>query len=940
MIPFITKTSRQFSLLFLFLLSLLFSSHAQVIKGRVTDTKSGEPLAGATVSLENTKYKAYVNLDGTFTFKNIPPGTYKISVDYIGYARHKEQEITVTNGETANISFTLQEQATSLQEVTIAAKANGETDAGGKRLEKNADIVQNILSARTIQLLPDVTVANAMQRMSGVTIQRSSNGEGRYAVIRGMDQRYNNTLVNGIKIPSPDNRYRYVPLDIFPSDLLERLEVIKSLSPSMEGDAIGGTMNLVMKSAPDKFLFNANVAGGASTLFSDRPFNSFSHSSISKQSPAEKNGNDYAATQSDFPVNNLLTTPKSGPVNSTFGLAIGNRFMDKKLGILVAASYQNTYRGSNSDFFLPNAQPNADNSPVFSDIFIRQYSTQITRFGIHNKIDYVINPKNKISLYNLYLSMNDFQQRYSVDSILAIQRTGPGSGNVQISNRSSWQQQRIYNSTLQGDHAISDRFRLNWSAVYSIARNAIPDRANYDVDHSVYTDPTTGTMTTTPQITQKMNRDWLRNSDKDIAAYLNMTWSPRLAKKKIDISFGGLARHKTRDNYDNKYTLDPVLVGGAPQMFTDLQSAKYFFKTTDNAKGTVTATTFNNYNFTEDVISGYAEGKFMATRKLQVLGGARIENTQEKYLTVMPSSVDEKEGTIHYTDVLPSLHLKYALDNKQNLRLSYFKSISRPGFYEIVPSVEIGEEFNVKGNPYIKHTRADNLDFRYEYFPGGADQVLVGAFYKSIKNPVEYYVESAGGPSALWIRPENPPENASNYGVELVITKYFGPFGISGNYTYTKSKVTTDKLFYYYNSTTGQNTNKIQPQSRPLQGQADNIGNLSLLYKNPKIGLDIQLAFVYTGKRITLVSPVYNSDYWQDPYSQLDFSLEKRIVKRFFVYAKVNNLTNAPAKTYLLQPNAFRSGRYILPEQDNDNKILVQKDVYKVTFLGGFRYKF
>ena len=923
---------------FIFLSLFSLQINAQSIKGFVTDVDTKEPLTGATVAVKGSTQKSLVRLDGSFVLKSLQPGSYEITVTNIGYAA-VTQTVSVA-AHTPVVLISLQKDTRSLGAVTMLS-AGKTDDKSARGLEKRADVVKNILSQKTIELLPDVTVANAVQRMSGVTIQRTSSGEGRYAIIRGMDQRYNNTLVNGIKIPSPDNKYRYVPLDIFPSDLLERLEVIKSLTPAMEADATGGAMNLVMKSAPDKFLLNANIAGGYSTLFSDRDFSSFSTAAINKQSPAEINGNSYAANaNNDFQKNSLLFSAKKKPVNTTLGLTVGDRFLNKRLGVLVGVSYQNIYRGSNSAFFLPNAQPTTapglDNIPVFSDIYKREYSTQTSRVGIHNKIDYIFNARNKISLYNLYLKTNEYQSRYSVDSVLAIQRTGPGSGNVQITNRSRWQQQSIYNATLQGDHMLSNLFKLNWSAVYSNAVFALPDMADYAVDHAVFTDPSTGAVTTTQYITQKMSRIWSHNTDQDLSGYLNMTYAPKIANKTTDISFGGLIRHKTRDNYDNRYTLDPVLTGGAPQAFTDIQSAQYFFKP-DQGKGTVTATTFNNYNFKEDIASGYAQVKRAITAKLEVLAGVRVENTQQKYVTVMPANIDAKEGTINYTDILPSVNFKYAVNDKQNIRLSYFKSISRPSFFEIVPQQELDENFNVKGNPYIKHSRADNIDLRYELFPGAADQFLIGAFYKNIANPIELYVVSAGGPSNQQILPQNPKNNATNYGLEMVITKYFGSFGVSANYTYTKSKITTDKLYYYYDN--GQKNKSVQ-QSRSLQGQANNIGNISLLYKNQKLGLDVQLAYVYTGERIALVSPIYNSDYKQAPYAQLDFSLEKKIVKHFSVYAKINNLTNAPAKLYIDQTNTFRSGKDILPDQDNDSKILVQKDIYKVTYLAGFRYKF
>ena len=176
---------------------LLFSlvSLAGTIKGKVVDAKTAEPLAGATVSLEDTKYKTVVNLDGGFVFRNIPDGKYEVHVKMTGYEKSKSKHITVSgNNSIPDLVVELQVEAMELAAVSVAGKYNGETDKGDRRLEKNADILQNILSAKTIQLLPDVTVANALQRMSGVTIERSSSGEGRYAIIRGMDQRYNSTL--------------------------------------------------------------------------------------------------------------------------------------------------------------------------------------------------------------------------------------------------------------------------------------------------------------------------------------------------------------------------------------------------------------------------------------------------------------------------------------------------------------------------------------------------------------------------------------------------------------------------------------------------------------------------------------------------------------------------------------------------------------------------
>jgi len=320
--------------------------------------------------------------------------------------------------------------------------------------------------------------------------------------------------------------------------------------------------------------------------------------------------------------------------------------------------------------------------------------------------------------------------------------------------------------------------------------------------------------------------------------------------------------------------------GGTPQPYSSFNANNYVFSPAGNGAGAVTSASPNTYTSNEDVAAGFIQLKLMATPQLQILGGARVENTRQDFTTVMPKSYTGRAGNVQYTDLLPSIHLKYAITANQNIRLSYFRSIVRPDFYEIIPTQTNGEIFNLLGNDSLKHSQADNFDLRYEIFPrGGVNQIFIGAFYKNIQNPIEYAITRNGSPSAQYLKPENFG-NAQNYGVEAVVTKFFGMFGVSANYTYTKSRITTTKLYFYRDAALGI-TSKVVDQARPLQGQADNIGNASLLYKNPKIGLDVQVAFVYTGKRIAQVSPYYGLDYWQLGQGTLDFSFEQRLAKHF-----------------------------------------------------------
>ncbi|HSC40559.1 MAG TPA: TonB-dependent receptor plug domain-containing protein, partial [Chitinophagaceae bacterium] len=358
----------------------------------------GESLVGATVNVEGIRSKAIVKLDGTYSFAMLPEGTYKLRVTYLGYGvASNEATVTVTRGDSKTIDFRLEPQAMELSSVTVSAGATGEH--GAMRLERIADPIVNVMSAKTIQLLPDITVANALQRVSGVTIERSSTGEGRYPIIRGMEKRYINTLVNGIKIPSPDNKNRYIPLDLFPAELLERLEVSKSLTPSMEGDAIGGTINLVMKDAPAQLLLQGNLALGYSSILGDQHYEKFYKGGISKLSPNEiKGSNTYTSVPSDFSVGHLNYHSKDpiNTLNTTAGLTVGNRFgTHRQFGFVVSGSYQDIYRGTNSTFFLPNAQPGVNNTPSFVELQARRYSSESKRTGLTGKLDYQLNKNNK-----------------------------------------------------------------------------------------------------------------------------------------------------------------------------------------------------------------------------------------------------------------------------------------------------------------------------------------------------------------------------------------------------------------------------------------------------------------------------------------------------------------------------------------------------------------
>lgn len=904
------------------------------IRGKVSDSITGEFLTGAILSLNPPKLNAYAGMDGSYAFRKVPSGVYTISCQVNGYTR-QEYSIVIKDS-IFYFDFKLMPagQKTHIGSYSAVGSRDKGSDHYARNVERKSDKILNSVSAKTIELLPDITTAGVLQRVSGVSLERTSTGDARYAIIRGMDQRYNYTLVNGIKIPSPDNKFRYVPMDMFSADLLERLEVIKALTPSMEADAIGGAMNLVMKSAPDKFTVNTYAGTGFSLLLLDRGYMNFNPNVVNHQSPSDIHGANYVATPYDFTYRNFDYTSRKLPLNSLLGFSIGNRFLkDRKLGVVVAGSYQNLYRGSNSIWFKPENQPQPGNVPSFDDIYVRQYNTQQTRYGLHSKIDYVINPSHEISLYNLFMELDEVQYRHTVDTSLSIGRSGSGTGNTYTLNRSRIQNQSIYNTTLQGNHKFFKGFDANWSAVYSKARSITPDWSEYQTVEVVGYDVNGQQTSTPPVLNIPFYRIWTRNSDRDLAGYINLNYSRNFRETEVTLSTGGLYRDKFRDNHYNEWDLVPkTSSAGQPVVYDGhLTPDKFEFVGTTAAQGNPQNPL--TYTATEKITAYYVQGNVVMRKKFSALGGVRVENTRQGWITSQDPRISYGAiGVVPYQDILPSLHLKYRLNMKKNLRLSYFKAINRPGFFEYVPYQVNDDNFSLSGNPKLKHTTSDNFDMRYEYFARALNQLLAGVFYKRIYNPIETAVQFTGTSSAT-LKPFNFG-TATNYGFELAFTKYWGYLGISGNYTYTHSSITTSKLYYNSSFVSEQTT-----QTRPLQGQSPHIANASFLYKNLKKGIDMQLAIVYTGNKITFVSPYKDLDYWQKSTTQVDFSAEKKVSKRLTIYCKVNNLLNTPVVVQIIQPNVYRSGKFALTEQTSDNRITVQKDYYGQNFIIGIRFK-
>lgn len=900
------------------------SAQPKALSGVVVDQQSGEPLPGATIELSGAqKLRIISGLNGAFIIRAAATGDYKVKVFYIGYETY---ETSLNRQTTPTLRFELQHKSNQLSAVNVAGKKDKGGDQYSQLADRRADIIQNSVSARAIEISPDLTVANVTQRVSGVSTERSTNGEGQYVIIRGMDKRYIYTLVNGIKIPSPDNKNRYVPLDIFPADLLERLEVTKSLTPNMEGDGIGGAVNMIMKDAPAHFSIRANAALGYADKFFSQDFTDFNHSLSSDRSPRYTNGPGYQATIKDFPNSAFTYGSKHNPLATVFGLSAGGRFFHDKFGVLLAGSYQNNYRNVNAVFFGNQTDQNNGNAQVTS-IENRQYSIQQQRSGLHAKLDYRIDGNNKISFYGAYLNLVKNEVRYSSDTSLELGRVGPGTGRISNSYLAQHDVQQISNFTLKGEHTIARDFSVEWIGAYSKAVENRPDESTLNLNTGISSDPSTGHLVQAPlSLDLNSDREFTRSTDEDKSGYLNLGYKSRIGEAKLDWQIGGMYRDKTRNSSYDDYSLRPTAPTNQ-QYDGDINHNNLYVY-----NGAGTADNSLNYSAKEKVGAAYAMLK-IDWNKFLITGGARYEHTDLSWANNVLESVKGKTGSIKYYDVLPSGNIKYALSKKQALRLSYYSAISRPNFYEVIPHTggDRNADYLEIGNSDLKRTTSDNFDLRYEYFPKALDQLLVGVFYKSLRNPIEYALLDTG--TFTYYMPANFG-TAHNYGFELDATKYFRWFGIKLNYTYTNSEISTSKKEF------DRGVAETVDQTRPLQGQSKHIANLSLLFKDDnKLGLNAQLAFGYTSRRINTVSQYLDNDVWQKGFAQMDFSVEKKIAQRWYIYAKVNNILNTPYELELRQPYTGSGVTGAVPHQTIGKNVFVRKDTYGANYLLGVKFK-
>jgi len=897
-----------FTFLLLLQANMLFSQTG-ILSGRVTD-ELGLGLPGASVQVAELGKGTPTDVNGYYKIIELEDGDYTVKVTFIGY-KEIEQKITITSGATVELNFTMEPGFTATGEVmVIGDRLKGQAKALNEQ-RTNANIT-NVVAADQIGRFPDANIGDALKRIPGITVQ-NDQGEARNFIIRGLAPQLNSVTLNGERIPSAEGDNRNIQLDLIPSDLIQTIQVNKAVLPNMDADAIGGSINLVTRSAPAGRRISGTLASGYNFL-SEKPI--------------------WTGT-----------------------LIAADRFLDNKLGVLASVSFNDHDFGSDNVEAVWWENDNGD--AVLEEFDIRQYFVQRRRRSFNLALDYEINPNHKIYLSGVYNWRDDWENRYRMrvsqlddafdsgsftetrpgvynlifdpnidDSGARVQyQTKGGIGNDRVDYR-RLEDQRNRNITLGGEHQLS-KLGINWSATYARAseerpneryisyreaeQNVTLDVSNPEFPNAFLTNPADNFNIGFHEITEEFQDTY----DEDFNARLDFTLP---ASQNTILKFGGRLRTKNKVRTNSFFAYDPLdedafgaTLGDVPN--TDISNPDFLAGSQYRAGNFVTpqflgdldlqnGSVFDvsderaeyipgNFNADEDIFGGYVMADVQLTDKLSGIVGVRVESTSIEYTgneyDIDNDIITQATATQNYTNFLPGLHLNYNFSDYSILRFAYTNTIARPNYFDLVPYAEYVQEDDelTRGNPALEAATATNFDLMFENYFKNIGLVSAGVFYKDIDNFIyerveENYTDPQYGPGLEFTTFLNGG-TAEVYGVEVAFQKQIWKgLGLYLNYTYTQS------------STTG--IQGRESDDLALPGTAENMFNASISWETDKLVLRASLN--YASDYIDELGGGVFEDRFYDTQTFLDLNGSYAFTPNSRFFFEVNNLTNQPLRYY------------------------------------------
>lgn len=863
-------------------------AHAQTgeLRGKITSAETGDPIARATIVLVDAKLGAVSDLHGVYTVRRVPKGSYKVRVTFLGYKTVEVESVEIGEG-VAKLDFVLETAALRTNEIKITAKGGQGTEAAILNERRKSANVSDGISATQIRRLPDATGAEALARVTGLSIVGS-----RYANIRGSNERYNNTQLNGITMVSTDPGKRAFSFDLIPSNLLENTVVAKTFTPDLPGDFSGGLVRMNTIDFPDQQVvrFSLSTSYVPGTTFNSVELGprgstdylgiddgtrglpaSFSDTMKVTRNNERMTAEEIAALARQLP-NNYKIAPVQATPNMSFNLSYGNRFnlFDNDFGIVAALSYRNAFERTDITRY------DTTTGSVAKYNYSGVQSEYSTLWGGLLNMSYKLSDLHSISIKNTY-NHNTEDQLTKVSGIV----------NSDVENHPyvfRYLERSFLSSGASGEHLFPDfgNVRLEWRGFGSIGRRYEPDlrritysRAAGDTSQPLQTplSPTLVNAYGVGRIYTDLNEDL-----GGFGADLTLPIGP------FKVKLGGLTENKSRDVSTRSfaYVLDFKAIGLSMSGLDTLFEPHHI--SPDSISIEESTGPSDSYSAESHLKAGYlmADLPFeLAGVRFRTILGARMESSR-----VIVHTVDANANPlmVNYptTDWLPSASLIYEVTPSINIRLAYSKTLARPDFREFARSIfyDFIADALTYGNPDLRRTVIDNYDFRFELFPNPGELLAVSLFHKRFKDAIEEVALPTGGTQLerTWRNTDG-----TNTGVEMEIRKSLdfiadalAPLSFTVNYTWLDSKLDL--------------TNAPGKRQRRLQGQSPYIVNVGLYFDDADLGTSVSLAYNRFGERISSVSADVIPDLVEQSRDQLDFSITQRFFTQYEAKLSVKDI--------------------------------------------------
>ncbi len=823
---------------------------------------------------------------------------------YLGY-NPIESNVTILEGKTLEKDIML-EDGIELSEVVCTGVFSAQRKA--LNVQKNAMGVTNVVSADQVGKFPDSNIGDALKRINGINVQYDQ-GEARFGQVRGTSADLTSVTVNGNRLPSAEGDTRNVQLDLIPADMVQTIEVNKVVTSDMDGDAIGGAVNLVTKNTPYHRVFNATAGSGYNWI--------------------------------------------GGKPQLNLGLTYGDRFFKDKFGVMLAASYQYAPRGSDNTEF--EYELNDNKEVELKEAQVRQYYVTRERQSYSAAFDYKFNENHHVSFRGIYNRRNDWENRYRISykklnskpskQSVVIQTKG-GADNTK---NARLERQQTMDLTLNGEHLFGN-LKFDWAASYGRATEDRPNEryAAIKFEGEDYGESFVDVSGKQPYSTRPlpdMNAegwevDELTNSDQSIVENeykVRMNFELPLARGLYgnSLKFGGKFTSKNKSRETCFFEYDDEVLGDWRQHLSSqiregfMPGNRYPIGTSFIDKHYLGAIDFSqyegtevleeeagNYKAAENIYAGYLRFDQKLGEKLDLTLGMRMEHTHLSTSGfIYQTSEDEEHETLeptgkhtnNYTNFLPSALLRYKLGRDGNIRASYTQTLSRPKYSALVAnkSFNLADEEAIIGDPNTKPTTSHNIDLSADYYFKSIGLVSAGVFYKDVRNVnVEATGYMKGGELGLTGYDDTEFEVTQNmnaydahiFGAEIACQRDFGfitpilkCIGFYGNYTYTHSSTRN------YNPVLGIK----KGDDVKMAGSPEHTANASLFYE--KKGLNVRLSYNTASAFVDVMNLGGRElDRYYDKVHYLDLNASYTWGERFktTVYAEAGNLLNQPLRYY------------------------------------------